>query len=67
MHKIRQAFDSLPSEVKVLIYSGVSSFLAKLVADLQSGAAIDWRQYAIVPLTMAINVLAYLALKEKGE
>lgn len=67
MDKIRTKFDSLPSQVKIIIYSGGSVLIGKLISDLSTGVTIDWRQYLIIPLTVGANLVAYQLLKLKDE
>ena len=64
MKNIKNKFNSLPSAVKVIIYSGISVTLAVLSADIVGESSFNWREYAIVPVTMLINLVAYLNLKE---
>lgn len=61
---IKDKFNVLPSVIKVAIYSGVSLLLGVLLLDIQ-GDAFNWREYAEIPVTMAINIVAYLILREK--
>ena len=61
---MKERFNALPKPVKVIIYSGVSSLLAMLLADLSSVEALDVRAYLAVPLTVLINLVAYVRLQE---
>jgi len=65
MEKIRDAFNSLPSTVKVIIYSGLSNLLGMLLVFTNGEAEFDWRKLLAVVIGTLINVVAYLILREK--
>ncbi len=64
IRKTKLGFDSLPTQAKIIIFAGLSSFLALMVVDLQ---ALDyaWTKYAIIPLTVGINLVAWYVLRIK--
>lgn len=57
-------FNAQPGWLKVIMYSGVSSFLGLLQRDLRDGK-LNWRDYLLIIVVMLINVTAYLLLNEK--
>lgn len=61
---IKASFNGLPSAVKVIIYSGISVFLATLVEDLTLLDTVV-SKYLVVALAIPINLVAYLLLNEK--
>lgn len=58
-------FNSLPDKIQIIVYSGLSIFLAKLLSDLESGKPLNWREYIIIPLGVAINLVAYIIANKK--
>ncbi len=65
MDKVRNAFNALPSTLKVILYSGLSSLLGVLLVFTNGEESFDWRKLLAVVITTAINVVAYLILREK--
>lgn len=67
MEAIRSGFNSLPSTVKVIIYSGLSNLLGVLLVFTNGEAEFDYRKLLAVVIATGINVLAYLILREKED
>lgn len=64
MDKIRELFDSLPSALKVIIYSGMSAIIAQIGVDI-AGINSVWVAYLTIILTVATNIISYLILRVK--
>ena len=65
MEKIRSLWAKVPSAIQVIIYSGVSVLLGQGITDLAKIQA--WFvPYAIAILTIGVNLVAYLILREKS-
>lgn len=64
MNRFKTAFNSLPSAIKVAIYVGLSASIAVLISSLEAGQPIDVRAMLVPVLTIAINVLAFLIVRE---
>ena len=64
MDKIRSVWAKVPSAIQVIIYSGVSVLLGQGITDLAK--VQSWFvPYAIVILTVGVNVISYLVLRQK--
>lgn len=61
---MRDKFNGLDTRVRVILYSGVSTFLGTLLILLQGGKEIDLNDFLIVPVGVAINLMAYLLARE---
>lgn len=64
MDKIRSAWAKVPSAIQVIIYSGVSVFIGQILADIAKIEAI-WVPYVTIVLTVCVNLVSYLILREK--
>jgi hypothetical protein len=65
MDKVRSEWAKVPSTVKVIIYSGISVLLGQTGSDLLK--IESWFvPYATAILTIVVNVVSYLILREKG-
>lgn len=63
---VRSQFNQLPGPVKVMAYSAVSMLLGVLLLDIQGESLFNWREYAEIPVSVAINLVAYLVMREKN-
>lgn len=62
---MREKFHKLDNHIKVIIYSGVSTLLGTLLLLIQGGKVIELKDFLVIPVTVAINVVAYMIAKEK--
>lgn len=60
-------FDSLPSWLKVIVYSSLSVFLGVITSDINGESSFDWREYAVILPTLFYNVVAYLLVKANSD
>lgn len=63
----KSAFNSLPSPVKIIVYSGISTFLGKLLYDLETGGVFNWHEYLTIPVGVTLNVILFAIANEKKD